>query len=176
MKTNRFLMSATVAVGLAAISIADCADKTQTSAAPSPPAKDAAPPVGATTAPIPAVTVQAAATANPDVASGRWADISGCTYDQRTRFFAGLDRLEARVAGEVSGLTTRRAAMKSTANTQDWDFAMKEMKNAQSYLKSTGEVLKKASPDNWSQEKATVSHAWRRSQDAFDKVKRSTTN
>jgi len=39
---------------------------------------------------------------------------------------------------------------------QDWDFAMTEMQNARSSLKSMGEELGKAAPDIWNQEKDRV--------------------
>jgi hypothetical protein len=50
------------------------------------------------------------------------------------------------------------------------------MVNARSALKSTGEVLTKASPETWDQEKDRVGQAWVRTQDAFAKVKSSTTS
>jgi hypothetical protein len=94
----------------------------------------------------------------------------------RAQFFAGLKRLEAIVDDQMSSLTARRAAMKSTANTKDWDFAMKEMGDARSYLKSMGEELSKASPETWAQEKDKVGQAWVRTQEAYDEVKSSTTS
>ena len=66
--------------------------------------------------------------------------------------------------------------MTSAANTKDWDFAMKEMIDARLYLKSTGEVLAKAMPETWNQEKDKVGQAWVRTQEAYAKVKSSTTS
>lgn len=176
MKTNRFLKSITVAFGLAAFSTAGCAEKEQTADAPLPPAKDVPATIVTTTVPGPTATAQVAAAASPDVAIPRWIDIKDCTYDMRAQFFAGLNRLEARVDSEIGSLTARRAAMKSTANTQDWDFAMKEMGDARSNLKSVGEELIKASPETWDQAKEKVGQAWVRTQEAYDKVKSSTTS
>jgi hypothetical protein len=174
MKTNRFIRHITAVFGLAAFSAASCAETPQ-AAAPSPPAENAATTTATTTVPGPTATVPVAAAPSPDIASARWSDIQNCTYDMRAQFFAGLNRLEARVDAQVAVLTAQRAAMKSTANTKEWDFAMKEMGDARSYLKSMGEELSKASPETWSQEKDKVGQAWVRTQAAFDNVKSSTT-
>jgi len=80
------------------------------------------------------------------------------------------------VDGQVRELTARRAAMKSTANTKEWDFAMKEMNDARSYLRSVSDELRKASVETWNQQKETVGRAWVRTQAAYDAVKTSTTN
>jgi len=52
---------------------------------------------------------------------------------------------------------------------------MKEMGDARSALKSMGEELSKATPETWDQEKDKVGQAWVRTQEAYDKVKSSTT-
>jgi hypothetical protein len=176
MKTNRFINLLTAAVGLAAFSSAGCTEKQQTADATPPPGKEATTATATVVVPKPATTVQVAATVIPDVASARWTDIKDCTYDMRAQFFAGLNRLEARVDVEVSELTTRRAAMNSNANTQDWDFAMKEMERTRSYLKSTGDDLSKSSPATWDQIKDKVGEAWVKTQDAYRAVKSSTTS
>jgi hypothetical protein len=175
MKTTRFIRHITAVLGLAAFSTACRSETPQTAGAPSPPAKDPATATATTTVPGPAATVPVATAPSPDIASARWSEIKDCTYDMRAQFFAGLNRLEARVDAEVAVLTAQRAAMKSTANTKAWDFAMKEMGDARSYLKSMGEELSKASPETWSQEKDKVGQAWVRTQAAFDNVKSSTT-
>ena len=176
MKTNRFINLLTAAVSLAAFSTASCTEKTQTAEAPPPPAKDVTSATATVVVPAPTPTVQVAAAASPNVASARWTDIKDCTYDMRAQFFAGLERLEARVDLEVSELTARRAAMTSIANTQDWDFAMKGMETARSYLKSEGEDLRTSSPETWGQIKDKVGQAWVKTQDAYRSVKSSTTS
>lgn len=175
MKTNHFIRHITAVLGLAAFSTANCAETPQ-SAAPSPPAADAATTTATAAGPGPTATVPVAAAPSPNVASARWSDIENCTYDMRAQFFAGLSSLQARVDREIATLTAKRAAMKSTANTQGWDFAMKEMEDARSNLKSMGEELRKASPETWAQEKDKVGQAWARTQKAFDNVKTSTTS
>jgi hypothetical protein len=176
MRTNYSSTFTTVALGLAVFSIVGVAQKAQTPTASVPPTKDVVSATVPATVPESASTVQVAATASPDLAIAQWGDIKDCTYDMRARFFAGLSRLEARVDRQISWLAARRAAMPSRANTQDWDFAMTEMQNARSSLKSMGEELGKAAPDIWNQEKDRVGEAWVRTQAAFDGVKSSTTN
>jgi hypothetical protein len=176
MRTNRFIHLLTAAFSLAAFSTAGCARKEPVADAPVPPAKDVTTTTATPAVPGPTTTVQVAAVASTDVAFAGWMAIKDCTYDMRAQFFAGLIRLEARVDGEIGELTAKRAAMKSTANTKDWDFAMKEMEDARSYLKSVGEELVKATPETWEQEKEKVGQAWVRAQEAFAKVKSSTTS
>jgi hypothetical protein len=109
------------------------------------------------------------------VENARWAEIKDLSYDERETFFSGFKRLETRLDEQISELAARRAAMKGSANTKDWDFAMKELGNARSYLKGTGEVLHKATADTWAQEKEKVGLAWVRAQAASAKVRASTT-
>jgi len=175
MKTNRFIHLFAIALGLTAFTTTGCAEKAKVTEASLPNAKVVAAATITTTAAEPS-TIQVVTTASPDVASTQWSDLKDYTYDQRTQFFTGLKRLEAKVDGQIVELTAKRAAMTSTANTKDWDFAMKEMGNARSYLKSTGEVLGKATPETWNQEKDKVGQAWVRTQEAYTKVKSSTTS
>ena len=175
MTTNRLTHLIIAAFSLTAISTVGCAEKAKSGEASLPTveavaASPAPNPVSGSTTPI-----KVAVTVNPDVASAEWADIKDVTYDLRAQFFAGLKRLEAKVDAQMDELTAKRAAMNSTANTHDWDFAMKEMGDAQSYLTSMGVELSKASPETWDQVKDKVGKAWVRTQDAYAKVKSSTT-
>lgn len=175
MKRNRFTPLLTVAFGLAAFSTAGCAEKTKSSETSFPPAPPADASRGANASDgSPAIPV--AATNDPAATSATWANIKDKTYDTRAQFFAGLIQLEARVDDQIRELTARRAAMTSTANTQEWDFAMKEMGNARSYLKSVDDESRHASPETWDQAKDKVGTAWIRTQDAYGKVKSSTTS
>lgn len=121
--------------------------------------------------PVPPATSEAEA---PAVAL--WNAIKDCSFDQKDAFFAGFVRLEAHLDAQISALTAQRAAQKGIANTKDWDFAMKEVGDARSYLKGTGGVLAKALPETWNQEREKVGQAWVRAQAACAKVKASTTN
>lgn len=104
-----------------------------------------------------------------------WNGIKDIAFDGRPAFFAGYTRLGARLDAQISELAARRAAMKSDANTKDWDFAMKELANARSYLAGTGELAAKATSESWAQDKERVGQAWLRAQSACAKVKASTT-
>jgi hypothetical protein len=164
-KTNRLIHFTAAAFALAAFSSAGCAEKQRTAETSLPPA-----PSGSTNA------VEPPATASADVASARWSEIKDCTYGTRTVFFAGLARLEARVDDQIRELIAKRATMDGKTSTQDWDFAMKEMENARTNLKSMGEELNKASSETWEQQKDKVGQAWARTQEAYGKVKSSTTS
>jgi hypothetical protein len=115
-----------------------------------------------------------AATSTPP-AVVTWADIENDTYDQRAHFIAGYKKMEARVDDQVKKLRAKRATMTGTTSTEDWDFAMKEEENARDDLRSIGDELAQATPENWGQERAKAGRAWVRTQDAYDKVKTSTT-
>jgi hypothetical protein len=175
MKTNRFTKLITAVFGLAAFSTTGYANNEQIAPGTLPPRMAVVTITVADAKPEPITTLQVGTGHSPDVASARWIDIKDCTYDMRAQFFVGLNRLEARVDAQISELTAKRAAMTSTTDMKDWDFAMKEMKNARSNLKSMSEELSKATPETWDQEKAKVGQAWVRTQEAYDKVKSSPT-
>jgi len=171
MKTNLHTHLLAAALSLTAFSTAGCAEKDRAADVPLPPAKEVA-----ASRIDPNSPAQMAALASSNIASAKWGDIKDCTYDMREQFFAGLKQLESRVDVQISELTAKRAAMKSTIDTKNWDFAMKEMSDSRSYLKSVGEELSKASTETWTQQKETVGLAWVRTQEAYDKVKSSTTS
>ena len=176
MKINRFKNLVAAAISLAAFSSAGCAEKEKSTNAPMPSANELTA-AKATTAKVePAKTAQASPTGSADAASATWNDVKDCTYEARSTFFAGLKQLEAKVDTQIMGLNAKRAAMTSDVNTKDWDFAMKEMGDSRSFLKSVGEELSKASVETWTQQKEVVGQAWLRTQAAYDKVKSSTTN
>jgi hypothetical protein len=179
MKTNHFTTLVTAVFGLAAFSTTGYATNERFASVVMPPRMAMVTITVADAHPGPAPRLQfAAATVAPssDVASARWSDIKDCTYDMRAQFFAGLSRLEAIVDAQVSQLIAKRAAMKSTTDTKDWDFAMKEMEDARTNLKSIRAEASKATPETWDQEKDKVGQAWLRTQAAFTSVKSSTTS
>ncbi len=110
-----------------------------------------------------------------EVTSAQWTDIKDITYENRQSFFSGLKRLQAKVDFQINELVAKRATMDGIVETQDWDFAMKEMENSRSYLRSMGEEATSANVDTWNQIKAKVEQAWLRTQAAYGKVKGSTT-
>ncbi len=94
----------------------------------------------------------------------------------RAVFFIGLERLEAKLDQQIAALVARRAAMKDFTDTREWDFAMKGLISARSYLQSVGSELTRSSRETWDQDKDKVGRAWVSAQDARDKVLRSTTS
>jgi hypothetical protein len=164
MKINRVTSFVAVAFSLAAFFTTGRAQNGNTAEASPPPAVLES-----------ATTPRVATKADANVT--QWIEIQDFTYDMRAPFFVGLNQLEARVDRQVSRLIAKRATMNNaTTDTKDWDFAMKEMEDARSYLKSMGEELSKASPERWGQEKDKVRQAWVRTQNDYEKVKSSTTD
>ncbi|MCX6954158.1 MAG: hypothetical protein NTV51_18570 [Verrucomicrobia bacterium] len=124
----------------------------------------------------PAFAAAPSPAAAADVASAQWSDIKDCTHEMRAQFSAGLSRLEAQLDAQVRELVAKRRTMKGITDTREWDFAMKELESARSYLHAVGLELAKASRETWDQEKDKVGRAWVSTQDAYGKVKRSTTS
>jgi hypothetical protein len=137
--------------------------------APAPVAPPAVAPVN-----TPAVLIGPASAIAPDTGSSTWADMENLTFDQRAAFTADLTDLVRKLDGQISALNAKRSTM--TTNTGDWDFAMKEVNAARSYLVSLETEVATATPDTWGEEKDRVGGAWRRAQDACDKVRMSTTS
>lgn len=149
MKTN-FLLPLVLALGLAALPLTRGAEKDK----PAEPVAD-----------------ETGRPADP------WTGIKDCIYDERESLFAVLPELEARVDAQISELTAKRATMDANnTSTEAWDFAMQEVGNARTNLKSTSTDLTKATRETWDQLKDKVGLAWVRTQDAYAKVKASTTN
>ncbi len=176
MKPSPRIHLVTAALSCAFFSTTGCAQKEKPAGAPSPSA--------ATTTTIPVkpaasgadTTLPAASTVATDIAASSWADIKDDTYDQRVHFLSGLKQLAAKLDGQIAELVAKRAAMTSTTRTQEWDFAMKEMDNSRSYLRSVSEELSQATPATWDQRKDKVGKALVRTHDAYEKVKAGTTN
>jgi hypothetical protein len=111
-----------------------------------------------------------------DQAAAQWTAIKDYTFDQRAQFLSGAGGLIATFDGQVAELRAKRATLPSTVDTKDWDFAMSNLVDSQSYLKSMVTEAGQATPDTWEQEKEKVDQAWQKAQDAFEKVKTTTTS
>jgi hypothetical protein len=166
-------LSASVAV--AAVLLSGCRAKISEPqvvvAQPSPPAPNPQVPIA-----HPAQNVPMAVTSVSDQAAASWVAIKDFTFDQRADFIAGAGRLKGMLASQIAELNAKRASMPSTVETKDWDFAMKEMTDSQDYLRQMIEEAGRATPETWGQEKDKVDQAWQRAQEAFDKVKTTTTS
>jgi hypothetical protein len=126
-------------------------------------------PVTKTSVAIPTVPFQA------DQTSVSWASIKDYTFDQRSSFVSGASMLEAQLGNQIAQLNTKRAALPSSVDTKDWDFAMNNLVEDQSYFKSTVDEAARTTPEFWDQEKDKVDAAWQKAEDQFDKVRTSTT-
>jgi hypothetical protein len=177
MKISRF--STSLAASLALILSSGCREKT---AGSQPQATQVQPtsaqPGVQPEVPIarPAQNVPIAVQSVSDQAAASWVAIKDFTFDQRADFIAGAGRLQGMLASQIAELNAKRASMPSTVETKDWDFAMKEMNDSQSYLKSMIDEASRATPETWGEEKDKVDQAWQRAQEAFDKVKVTTTS
>ena len=172
MKTDPMNIRGLAAMAAAALGLAlltsGCSKKEQVAAVqPAPQQAQAAPaPEARTVAALPQ-PVAVAATAS-------WESLADLTYDQRAEFIAGILRLENQLDGQIGALAAKRATM--TTDTKDWDFAMGGLTEARSYLQSMATEVGAATPDTWSEEKEKAHQAWLKAQDAYDKVRTSTTS
>jgi hypothetical protein len=120
-------------------------------------------------------TVSEAALAAPTVtATESWNTIKDYTYEKRADFTAGLQRMMDRLDVGINQLNAKRATLPETS-IKDWDIAMKELTDSAANLKFQLDELSKAAPETWSEMKDRIGLAWKRAQDAYDKVKMSTT-
>ena len=120
----------------------------------------------------------AATTAAADAGNalaGSWDAIKDYTYEKRADFSAGVSRMAVSLDEQVRALKAKRATL-SEASVKDWDFAMKELEDARSDLRSKMSELSKASSETWTQAKDRAAEAWKRAQDAAARVKASTTS
>lgn len=120
--------------------------------------------------------VKITVTVSHETPSVKWTDIKDLGFDAHARFLAGVKALEAKVDNQIGELTAKRATMKGSPNLMDWDFAMKEMNDSRTYLKSTGQEMAKANAETWGQQKEKIGQAWARTQEAHAKVRASTTS
>jgi hypothetical protein len=118
-------------------------------------------------APAPAPSVAAAA----DPAS--WDDIKQFTHEQRGEFLAGLAQLQNKLDRQIAELAARRAKMKN--GTAEWDFALRSLDAARTYLKSRAAEVNDTTAELWNNKKEEIQRAWQATQEAYDKVKMTTT-
>ena len=177
MNTNHLTRIFATAAGLVAFSTAGCAEKATPGDGSSRTVKQAVaerPAAGTAVEPNspPSDATEAAVVAG----NIRWADIQHHPFDRRELVMAGLADLELQVDKQVKALQAKRASMKASTDTQRWDLAMKEMIDAQAYLAAMVIELGKSTREFWDQNADKVGRAWDRTQDAYGKVKASTTS
>jgi len=159
------LIAILISVALGVVGYADNA------AAPLPPSNAVVMIILGPAQPAPSAPVSPGILPDLELNPARWIDIKDCTSDRRVAFFAGLKRLEAKLSEQIAELTAIRAGMTNTSTVKNWDLAMQAMNGARFQLKTTGELLSKATPQTWEFQKAKVGQAWARTQEAYAKVK-----
>jgi hypothetical protein len=96
-----------------------------------------------------------------------WTLIKDDTYSQRDHFSKGVDTMSRRLNDETGQLRAKRASM--IADTDEWDFSMKEVDASRALLTDRMVMLSKATtPETWDEAKARIGEAWTRSQLAVD--------
>ena len=153
-----------------------CADAPEATGPPAAPSGLTVTLVASADTTVPETRVQRADTPDRfDVASVEWGDIKDVTFARRAEFFSGANLLEARAEMQILELNAKRTAMAGGAETKDWDFEMKTMKDARSYLKSMVEESRLSTSETWAAKREKVGLAWARTQDAYSRVRLSTT-
>lgn len=147
---------------------------TSTSAVPPAPATPPQPATPAEPVTPPAAPTTTVLSAPPATALSPWGAITDYTYDRRADFTALLTRLAGATDTQIDQLNARRATLPETS-VKDWDVAMKELTDARSDLQFKVSQLNGSLAENWPQMRDSAADAWRRVQEATDKVKRSTT-
>ncbi len=98
-----------------------------------------------------------------------WSSIKADTYEQREHFASGVRRLSERLDKQIAELRAKRATL--TTDVADWDLQMKEVDNSHSLLASRiADLAKTTTPEAWEDAKQKIGEAWKRSQDAVDKM------
>ena len=108
-------------------------------------------------------------------ASDSWDSIKDFTFEKRTDFSAGIDRMSKQMDGKTTEWKAKMADATDKATTER-QTAMKDYDKARTELDAKLSDLGKATTDTWTDAKAKVVESWDRVQAAFDKVKSGTTS
>lgn len=172
MNTSLIRQSLATALGLSVFSLVLCAAPEGRPAVVAPPTKAV---ITITVTPPPTIGFIALGTTPAPDTSVEWVNIKDHTYAQRTLLLSGLAGVQARVDAQIAELRVKRATMTPPTRTADWDFAMQEMLNARAYLRAMSWELAKATAETWAPQRERVGEAWTRTQNAYGRVKASTT-
>jgi len=156
MKTYRNLLLLSALVSPAALFLSGCS-KTDTTS---------------TTVDKVQADAKAVATDVKNAASDSWGAIKDFTFDRRSDFSSGIDRLTKQLDDDTRELRAKVASAPDAAS-KDRVAAVKEYDDARADLKSRLSDLDKSTADTWADAKAGVAKAWDRVQAACAKVKSS---
>lgn len=115
---------------------------------------------------------KAVATDVKTAASDSWDAIKDFTFERRSDFSTGIDKMCKQLDDGTRELRAKVASAPDAVS-KDRVAAVKEYDDARADLKSRLSDLDKATADTWADAKAGVVKAWNRVQAAFDKVKSS---
>jgi hypothetical protein len=156
MKTCRRLLLLAAVVSPAALFLFGCSKTDNTSATMDKVQADA----------------KAVATDVKTAAVDSWDAIKDFTFDRRSDFSTGIDRMAKQLDDKTRDLKAKMAGAPDAAS-KDRDAAIKEYDEARADLNSKLADLGNATADTWADAKAKVVEAWNRVRAAFDKVKSS---
>jgi hypothetical protein len=103
-------------------------------------------------------------------ASDSWDGIKDYTYEKRSDFSSGIDRMSKQMDDKTAELKTKMAGATDDASAARAS-AMKEYDAARVDLNSKLSDLGNATADTWADAKAKVAQSWNRVQAAFERVK-----
>ena len=103
-------------------------------------------------------------------ASDSWDAVKDYTYERRSDFSSGIDRMTKKLDDKTAELKAKMSDATDNV-TADRQSAMKDYDKARTDLNEKLSVLGKATADTWADAKAKVAESWHRVQASFDKVK-----
>jgi len=121
--------------------------------------------------PCSAATVVAA----DDSGGHTWVSIENDGYEQKAHFISGIKYLSGRLDEQIVVLKAKRSGMVN--DTKDWDMAMKEVDDSRALLSARiSDLPKVTTPEAWTDAKEKTGAAWKRSQQAVDKMNQTVTS
>ncbi len=108
-------------------------------------------------------------------AADSWAGIKDYTFEKRTDFAAGLDRLMEKQDAGLAAMNAKLTGLPDAA-AKERDHAVKQFNEARSFLKSELDSLRTGTAGAWTVSKEKVTVAWQRTEAAYEKVKASPTS
>ena len=98
-----------------------------------------------------------------------WQEIENDSFSQRADFLRGYTQLRTNLDARIRKFDGRRATLPEDF-TQDWDFAMKDVRTVRADFDDKLARLKHATPDTWNDLKEQAAATWNHAEEACDKV------
>lgn len=103
-----------------------------------------------------------------NVAVNTWDSIKNYTYEKKSDFADGIDRLAQATDEKIKALPEKTSGARATA--------VQEYQDARAALKSSLTDLREASADTWDAAKEKTNQAWKRVQAAYENAKDNATS